>query len=90
MVEQQGIVRNYHGIHMRPSSLIRKAVADYAGTVQLVGTDGKSANPRSVLSILSLSLVQGSTFTVRVEGPDEQQFCDKLVELMESTFDFDR
>ncbi len=90
MVEKQGTVRNARGIHLRPSGLLRKAVDGYAGTVEVIGPDGTTANPHSVLSIISLALVQGETFTVRVKGENEEDECNKILNLLESTFEFEK
>lgn len=83
-------VVNAYGIHCRPSGVIAKAVRGYAGKISIKGPDGTSADPSSVLSLLSLGLTCGDTVTITVDGPDEKETADKLAELFATHFDFER
>ena len=42
----------------------------------------------SLMQLLSMELHQGSRVNVEVEGPDEEQVANRLVELLETHFDF--
>lgn len=55
-----------------------------------MGPDGAVANPHSVLSLLALALTNGDVVTVTVDGPDEESVCNRLIELFESTYEFQR
>ena len=90
MVTAKGTVKNKHGIHCRPAGVISKAVKEYDGTIEIVNDEGKVGNPRSVLSMLGLCLAYGDGFTVNVTGPDEAKMCAKLVELLESVYEYSK
>lgn len=90
MVTKSGIVKNAYGIHCRPSGVIAKSVKGYNGKIEVIGPDGTVANPHSVLSLLSLALTAGDEVTVTVSGPDELSVCNRVIQLLESTFDFQR
>ena len=90
MVTAKGTVKNEYGIHCRPSGVISKAVKDYGGVIEIVNSDGKVGNPRSVLAILGLCLACGDSFTVNVTGPDEEAMCSKIVELLESEYEYQK
>ena len=44
------------------------------------------ANAKSIISVLTLALVQGSEVELTAEGPDEQQAVDSLIELIDGGF----
>jgi len=88
MTERQGIIKNEFGIHCRPADIVRKAAEGFQGKLELVGADGTVANPHKLLSILTLALTQGDHFTVRADGPGEEEIADKLVNILETSFDF--
>jgi phosphotransferase system HPr (HPr) family protein len=82
-------IQNEHGIHCRPSAMIIRSIADYPGTIEVHCEHG-SANPRSMLALMSLGLSCGTPLTIQVDGPDEQTMADRLKELFETRFDFVR
>ncbi|MBR6372414.1 MAG: HPr family phosphocarrier protein [Victivallales bacterium] len=87
MVTKTGIVHNKNGIHCRPAEMIAKKTKGYAGTVSIVNGNGLEANTHSVLSILRLGLIEGDSFTVSVDGPDEEKVCNEMLALLEKPFD---
>ena len=90
MVTAKGSVKNKYGIHCRPSGVISKAVRGYEGVIEIVNEEGKVGSPKSVLSMLGLCLAFGDSFTVNVTGPDEEAVCSKLVELLESEYEYSK
>ena len=64
-----------------------REVGAYAGTVR-AEAGGVVCDFSSVMSLMALGLLPGSTVTIRVEGPGEDAFCDRVVELFETRFDF--
>ena len=87
MITKQATIKNEAGIHCRPSALMIKAFSDYAGSIRVQAENG-SCDLRSVLDLISLGLEHGTPVTISVEGPDEAQCCEKVVELIETKFDF--
>jgi phosphocarrier protein HPr len=87
MITKQAIIRNEAGIHCRPSAVIVREFESYAGEIQVRTKDG-SVDCRSVMGLLTLGLEQNMHVTVQVEGPDEETVCRKLVELLETEYDF--
>ena len=90
MVTKQTTVRNAYGIHCRPSGVIAKAAQGYDGKIEIKGPDGATAHPGSVLALLGLALTCGDTVQVTVEGPNEETMCNRLIELFDANFDFQR
>lgn len=87
VVELPAIIRNSAGIHCRPSACIVKATASYPGEITVTSPAG-SCDPRSIMALIGLGLEPGTSITIRVEGPDEEEQCRRLVALFETHFDF--
>lgn len=87
MIKVQATVQNDAGIHCRPTALIIKTIGDYAGAIE-ISTENGTANPRSMLGLMSLGLAKGTAVEISVDGPDEEVWSLKLKELFEYHFDF--
>ncbi len=69
------------GIHARPAGLLVKQAQPYASEVTIL-KEGKTANAKSMLSVMGLGAKNGDTVTVQAEGGDE----DTAVAELESFF----
>jgi len=90
MTSRTATVRNEYGIHCRPSAVIAQEVRSYPGRITVRTSDGREADPRRLLELISLGIHCGDTVVIEVEGPDEDKVCTRLVELFETNFDFPR
>jgi len=87
VVTKKATIKNSAGIHLRPSGLIMKAIEQYDGKVRL--TNGRSQTEvDSIMSIIALGLCEGDSVSIEVEGPNEAEKAEELVELFETHFDF--
>ncbi len=87
MQTRTAIIKNAQGIHCRPSALIVKEFQGYPGRIQISNSNG-SCKVSSVMQILSLEMNMGGEVTVEVEGDNEAAIADRLVELLQTKFDF--
>ena len=87
MVQATATIRNAAGIHCRPAAAIVKAMNGYAGQLT-ISTPAGSTDPRSIMGLLALGLEPGTAVQVLVDGPDEAATAARLVELLETHFDF--
>lgn len=69
-VERKAIVGSSAGLHARPAALVVREAARFESKVELV-TRERAVDLRSLISVLSLGLKQGTEVTVRATGPDE-------------------
>ncbi|MBE5780360.1 MAG: HPr family phosphocarrier protein [Clostridiales bacterium] len=83
MVEKLFVVKNETGLHARPASLFVQKAAKYKSTIK-VQKDGKVANAKSIISVLSLGASFGSEITIIADGPDAEDAVAGLVELLDS------
>lgn len=65
------------GIHARPAGLLVKQAQPYASEVTLI-KDDKTANAKSMLSVMGLGAKSGETITVQAEGADEDKAAAEL------------
>ena len=87
MTELKATIQNEAGIHCRPSALIIKEAATWSGTIEIIAPMGRTTL-QSALELIMLGLEKGTTITIRTEGPGEEDFAKKMVELFETHFDF--
>ena len=83
MVEKLFVVKNETGLHARPASLFVQKAAQYKSTIK-VKKDGKEANAKSIISVLSLGASFGSEITIIADGPDAEEAVAGLVELLDN------
>ncbi|MDL2224741.1 HPr family phosphocarrier protein [Eubacteriales bacterium OttesenSCG-928-M02] len=83
MVEKSFVIKNETGLHARPASLFVQKAAKYKSVIK-VQKDGKEANAKSIISVLSLGASKGSEILISADGADEGEAVDGLVELLDN------
>lgn len=86
MITRTLTLTNPTGLHARPAALFVQAVQRFPGTTVTLRLGDRSANVRSLLSVLALGAGTGSSVTIECEGTQEQEAMDALVALLESGF----
>lgn len=81
MAERQATVGPEEGLHARPAAQFVKTAKRYSSEVVVV-KDGREANAKSSLKIMTLGARKGDTLTIRAEGDDAQEAVDALAELI--------
>ncbi len=79
------LVQNKTGLHARPAAAFVQTAAKFKSNIT-IEKEGKKANAKSMLSLLSIGASMGSTVTITAEGEDESQAVAALVELIRSKF----
>jgi len=65
------VVQDPVGIHARPAGNLVKAIKALDSEVTLIA-NGKTANGKKLMAVMSLGVKQGQEVTVAVEGGDEE------------------
>lgn len=86
MVEKNVVVTNETGLHARPAAALVQFVKAMPGEVELV-KEGKVANAKSIFSVMSLGISKGTEINVRVNGENEEENLDKIVQFIEDLKD---
>ena len=87
MVNNKATILNELGIHVRPSGLIITETQNYTGKILLKSKEIE-IELNSIMDLLALGLMKNDTLEISVSGPEEEEFCLKLVKLFETNFDF--
>ncbi len=78
-------VQNQVGLHARPATFFIQKANEYKSSIW-VEKDDRRVNAKSLLGVLSLGIIGGTTIRIIADGPDEEQAVGGLVKLVESGF----
>ncbi len=79
------MVQNQVGLHARPATFFIQKANEFKSSIW-IEMEERRVNAKSLLGILSLGIVGGTSIRIIADGADEQQAVDALVELVESGF----
>jgi phosphotransferase system HPr (HPr) family protein len=86
IAERQLTIMNKVGLHARPAALFVQTAARFRDTRVEVVKDGTVRDAKSILSVLTLGVSQGTTITVRAEGPQAEAAVEALTDLVDRDF----
>ena len=78
-------VKNQVGLHARPATFFIQKANEFKSSVW-VEKEERRVNAKSLLGVLSLGIVGGTTIRIIADGVDEQDAGDSLVKLVDSAF----
>ena len=78
-------VKNSVGLHARPATFFIQKANEYKSSIW-VEKEERRVNAKSLLGVLSLGIVGGTTIRVIADGSDEQLAVEGLIKLVESGF----
>lgn len=81
MVEKEAVVVPEAGLHARPAALFVKEAKSYDSNIVVV-KDGREANAKSSLKLMTLGAKHGDRLLIRAEGEDEEAAVDALVAIL--------
>ena len=79
------MVQNQVGLHARPATFFIQKANEFKSSIW-IEKEERRVNAKSLLGILSLGIVGGTSIRIIADGADEQQAVDALLELVESGF----
>lgn len=85
MVVKDVMVENQVGLHARPATFFIQKANEYKSSIW-VEKEERRVNAKSLLGVLSLGIVGGTSIRIIADGSDEQQAVDGLVKLINSGF----
>ncbi|MBE6062214.1 MAG: HPr family phosphocarrier protein [Clostridium butyricum] len=86
MIAKEVVVKNGSGLHARPATLLVKKASSFKSDVS-IEYNGKKANVKSLIGVLSLAVTKDATIKVVASGDDEALAVDEIVKLVESLED---
>lgn len=87
-ISRDMVLLNRYGMHVRPAGLFAKTASRFKAnvTVEKDG-DGNVVSGKSIMALMTLEAVCGSTLTVRASGQEATAVLDELEALVKRKFD---
>ncbi|NLZ45624.1 MAG: HPr family phosphocarrier protein [Clostridiales bacterium] len=79
------VVQNQVGLHARPATFFIQKANEFKSSIWIEKED-RRVNAKSLLGILSLGIIGGSSIRIIADGSDEQLAVNGLVDLVDSGF----
>lgn len=81
MTVKEAVVNNQVGLYARPATFFIQKANEFKCSIWME-KDERRVNAKSLLGVLSLGVVQGTTVNLIADGVDEAEAVDSLVELL--------
>jgi phosphocarrier protein HPr len=81
MVEKEAVIVPEAGLHARPAARFVKEAKSYSSEITVI-KDGRGANAKSSLKLMTLGARHGDKVLIRAEGEDEEAAVDALVAIL--------
>lgn len=85
MYTQEITVKNEVGLHARPATYFIQKANEFKSGIW-VEKEERRVNAKSLLGVLSLGIVKGTTINIVADGADEEKAVNTLYELVCSNF----
>lgn len=85
MFVKEVTVQNHVGLHARPATFFIQKANEFKSSIW-VEKEERRVNAKSLLGVLSLGIVGGTSIKVIADGADEQQAVESLMKLVASGF----
>ena len=79
------IVKNQVGLHARPATFFIQKANEFKSSIW-IEKDDRRVNAKSLLGVLSLGIIGGTTIKIIADGSDETDAVEGLAALVESGF----
>ncbi len=86
MYMKEATVNNQVGLHARPATFFIQKANEFKCSIW-VEKDERRVNAKSLLGVLSLGVVKGTTINLIADGVDEKEAVEALVELISGNFE---
>ena len=85
MYMKEAVVNNQVGLHARPATFFIQKANEFKSSIW-VEKDERRVNAKSLLGVLSLGIVKGTSINLIADGPDEKEAVEALIELIPPNF----
>ena len=79
------MIINKLGLHARASAKFVSTAARFQSRID-VTKDAKTINGKSIMGVMMLAANKGSELSFLIDGPDEVELCDAMVQLINNRF----
>ena len=85
MISKEVLINNEVGLHARPATFYIQKANEFKSSIW-VEKDERRVNAKSLLGVLSLGIVKGTTITLIADGSDQEEAIETLSKLIDSDF----
>ena len=85
MISKEVLINNQLGLHARPATFFIQKANEFKSSIW-VEKDERRVNAKSLLGVLSLGIVKGTTITLIADGSDQEEAIETLSKLIDSDF----
>ena len=85
MCVKEVLVENQVGLHARPATFFIQKANEFRSSIW-VEKEERRVNAKSLLGVLSLGIVGGTTIKILADGADVEDAVEGLVQLVKSGF----
>lgn len=85
MISRDVTITNNVGLHARPATFFIQKANSYRSSIWVERED-RRVNAKSLLGVLSMGIVKGTTITLIADGADEEEALDGLSVLVNTGF----
>ena len=85
MYSKEITVTNQVGLYARPATFFIQKANEFKSSIW-VEKDERKVNAKSLLGVLSLGIVKGTTIQLIAEGADEKEAVEALYQMISSDF----
>ena len=79
------VIQNKVGLHARPATFFIQKANEFKSAIW-IEKDDRRVNAKSLLGVLSLGIIWGTSVRIIADGADEQDAVASLIELVNSDF----
>ena len=85
MISKEVVIDNQVGLHARPATFFIQKANEFKSSIW-VEKEERRVNAKSLLGVLSLGIIGGTSIRIIADGSDEQLAVEGLVKLVSSGF----
>lgn len=85
MIKEKVTIVNNAGLHARPAAALVKLASKFKSDF-FIHMYGYKVNGKSILGVMTLAAEQGAELELEIDGPDEKEAAESIIELIEDGF----
>ena len=85
MFSRETLVNNQVGLHARPATFFIQKANEFKSSIW-VEKDERRVNAKSLLGVLSLGIIKGTSINLMADGADEEEAVNALCDLISTNF----
>ena len=86
MLEHSAEIINKLGLHARAAAKFVTTASQFESEIEL-GFNGNQVNGKSIMGVMLLAAARGAVVHIAIDGPDEEQASEALLNLINNRFD---